>query len=79
MKEREKNVGKGSFAVKPPRLKVTSVMSHNDEARCEVHPDRVKRKLERIWQFLPVMLEVTNNNEKPLKKIITLSSGLKYL
>lgn len=65
--KRGNHVRKGGPTVKLLSLKVASVMNHNEEAHCEVHPCCVKRKLERIWQFLSVMLEVTNNNEKPLK------------
>lgn len=64
---KRKKIRKRSSTVKLPSLKVTSVMNHNEEAHYEVHPYCVKRKLERIWQFLSVMLEVTNNNGKPLK------------
>lgn len=53
---RRRNVRKGSSTVKLWSLKVTSVMNHNEEAHYEVHPCCVKRKLERIWQFLSVML-----------------------
>ena len=43
-------------------------MNHNEKAHYDVHSGCIKRKLETlIWQFLLVMLEVTNNNEKPLK------------
>lgn len=66
--EKTTHLRKGSFTVKLPSLKVTSVMNHNGEAHYELDPQCVKSKLERIWQFLSVMLEVTNNNEKTIKK-----------